>query len=68
MSRPGRFTSPGHPLRNRDWPSTHGAQRCAELVADPDSLVLVAVADEEVVGHLVDTFAALSAMWVAPSW
>lgn len=54
------------PLRNREWPRTHGTQWCSELVADPDALVLVAAADEEVVGHLVGTFAAASAMWVAP--
>ena len=54
------------PLRNREWPSTHGAQWCAELVADPNALVLVAVADEEIVGHLVGSFAEPSAMWVAP--
>ena len=54
------------PLRNREWPSTHGRQWCAALVADPNALVLVAVADEEVVGHLVGAFAAPSAMWAAP--
>ena len=54
------------PLRNREWPTTHGAQWCAELVADPDALVLVAVTDEEIVGHLIGTFAEPSAMWVAP--
>jgi GNAT superfamily N-acetyltransferase len=54
------------PLRNREWPRTHGTEWCADLVADPDALVLVAAADEEVVGHLVGTFTAASAMWVAP--
>ncbi len=53
-------------LRNREWPRTHGTQWCAELLADPDALVLVAAADEEVIGHLVGTFGGASAMWVAP--
>lgn len=53
-------------LRNREWPLTHGTQWCAELVADPDALVLVSTADDVVVGHLIGTFAAKSAMWVAP--
>lgn len=54
------------PLRNPAWPSTHGPQWCAELVADPNALVHVAVADEEIVGHLAGTFVEPSAMWVAP--
>jgi len=58
------------PLRNREWPRTHGTQWCSELVADPDALVLVAAADEEVVGHLVGTFAAAErcGLHPAPNW
>lgn len=42
-----------------------GATWCAENLANPDRLVLVAVAAGEVVGHLLGAFAAPSAMWVA---
>ncbi len=53
-------------LRNREWPRSHGEQWCADLIDDPDALVLVAAAGEEIGGHLIGTFAAASAMWVAP--
>lgn len=53
-------------LRNPGWPGTDGATWCAALVADPAALVLVATADDEVVGHLVGTLVEASAMWLAP--
>ncbi len=52
-------------LRNPGWPGTDGATWCAALVADPAALVLVATADDEVVGHLVGTLVEASAMWLA---
>ncbi|MFI5707476.1 GNAT family N-acetyltransferase [Kribbella sp. NPDC051620] len=51
-------------LRNADWPATHGAQWCADLLTDPQALVLVAANDGEVAGHLVGMFAEASDMWV----
>jgi GNAT superfamily N-acetyltransferase len=53
------------PLRNAKWPAAHGAQWCRELLADPQALVLVAVVDGTVAGHLVGIFAEPSAMWTA---
>jgi GNAT superfamily N-acetyltransferase len=50
-------------LRNANWPATYGAQWCTDLLADPQALVLVALLDGEVVGHLVGTFAEPSDMW-----
>src|SRR5215207_3459103 len=50
------------PLRNADWPATHGAKWAADLLEDPDALLLVA-ADSGVVGHLVGTFSPPSEMW-----
>jgi GNAT superfamily N-acetyltransferase len=40
------------PTVNVNWPHEHGTQRFTETVDDPDHLVLVAVSDEQVVGHL----------------
>lgn len=54
-------------LRNPEWPRMYGTQWCADLVADPAALVLVAAAADNIVGHLIGTFAAASAMWIAPS-
>jgi GNAT superfamily N-acetyltransferase len=51
-------------LRNADWPATHGSQWCSDLLADPQALVLVAVVEGEVAGHLVGMFAEPSEMWV----
>lgn len=53
-------------LRNREWPSTHGARWCADLLVDPAALVLVADADDDIVGHLVGSFSEASPMWTAP--
>lgn len=53
-------------LRNPEWPSTVGRQWCAELLANPAALVLVAVDGDDIVGHLIGTFAEPSAMWTAP--
>ena len=53
-------------LRNPDWPATQGAGWCADLMADPAALVVVAAAETDVIGHLVGTFAEASAMWRAP--
>jgi GNAT superfamily N-acetyltransferase len=53
-------------LRNTTWPATYGASWCADLLADPGSLVLVATKDDAVVGHLVGKFLPVSEMWVAP--
>ncbi|WP_083933275.1 GNAT family N-acetyltransferase [Kribbella catacumbae] len=51
-------------FRNPDWPAAHGEKWCAELLADPDAQVFVAVADGEIVGHLVGIYAPPSAMWL----
>ena len=50
-------------LRNLEWPAEHGSQWCSDLLADPQALVLVAVEDGEVVGHLIGMFAGPSDMW-----
>jgi GNAT superfamily N-acetyltransferase len=51
-------------LRNLKWPSEHGAAWVAELFADPDALLLAAVADSMVVGHLVGLYQPASPMWL----
>lgn len=53
-------------LRDPAWPEAHGAHWCADLIADPNALILVAAAGDAVVGHLIATFSAASAMWIAP--
>jgi GNAT superfamily N-acetyltransferase len=50
-------------LRNPGWPEAYGAQWCADLLADPQVLVLVASLQGAVVGHLVGTFSEPSDMW-----
>ncbi|OLE21488.1 MAG: GNAT family N-acetyltransferase [Catenulispora sp. 13_1_20CM_3_70_7] len=52
-------------LRDPDWPRDNDRPRLAGLIAAPDALVLVAVYDGAVVGHLVGTFSAASSMWAA---
>lgn len=52
-------------LRNPEWPSTYGPQWCADLVADPAALALVAAVGDDIVGHLLGTYAEPSAMWTA---
>jgi GNAT superfamily N-acetyltransferase len=51
-------------LRNANWPAAHGAQWCSDLLADPQALVLVAVTEGDVAGHLIGLFAGASDMWV----
>jgi len=53
-------------LRDSAWPKAHGAHWCADLIADANALILVAAAGEAVVGHLIATVTAASAMWIAP--
>lgn len=53
-------------LRNPEWPSTFGSQWCADMLANPAALVLVAVDGNDNVGHLIGTCAGPSAMWTAP--
>jgi GNAT superfamily N-acetyltransferase len=52
-------------LRNADWPTLHGATWCADVLADPANLALVATADGEVVGHLIGNYSEPSEMWTA---
>jgi GNAT superfamily N-acetyltransferase len=52
-------------LRDPAWPRDNDRARLAGLVAAPDALVLVAVEDGIVVGHLVGTFSPASSMWTA---
>lgn len=51
-------------LRNQNWPAKHGAQWCAELLTDPQALVLVAQLEGEVAGHLIGMFSEPSDMWL----
>jgi GNAT superfamily N-acetyltransferase len=51
------------PLRNQDWPAAHGAKWVADLLEDPNAVVLVASDPTEVVGHLVGIFSLPSEMW-----
>ncbi|MGC4941678.1 GNAT family N-acetyltransferase [Kribbella sp. DT2] len=53
------------PLRNKNWPATYGGEWARGLLADPESLVLVATTDV-VVGHLIGKFLTASEMWTAP--
>jgi ribosomal protein S18 acetylase RimI-like enzyme len=51
-------------LRNAEWPRDYGRDWLEGLVAAPDSLVLVAaLPDGIVVGHLVGQFYPATAMW-----
>lgn len=52
-------------LRSPEWPERAGAEWCAGLIADPNALVLTAVVDQAVVGHLIATSAPESVMWTA---
>ncbi|NUP53670.1 MAG: GNAT family N-acetyltransferase [Catenulispora sp.] len=52
-------------LRDPEWPRDNDRARLAGLVAAPDALVLVAVEDGAVVGHLVGAFSPSSSMWTA---
>ena len=52
-------------LRDPRWPVDNAEPWCAGLIAAPDALVLVAVEDQAVVGHLIGTFSPASSMWTA---
>lgn len=52
-------------LRDPDWPRDSNRAWCAGLIAAPDALVLVAIEENAVVGHLVGTFSPASSMWSA---
>lgn len=54
------------PLRDPSWPLLHAATSYADHLANPDSLVLVAVRDAAVVGHLLGGFYGVSTMWRSP--
>ncbi|MEV6288626.1 GNAT family N-acetyltransferase [Kribbella sp. NPDC051770] len=54
------------PLRNQSWPATYAGGWASGLLADPESLVLVATTDDAVVGHLIGKFLPASEMWIAP--
>jgi GNAT superfamily N-acetyltransferase len=51
-------------LRDPQWPSEHGAAWITKLSADPDALLLAAVADSTVAGHLVGFYQPASQMWL----
>lgn len=51
-------------LRDQRWPSGHGAAWISELSLNPDALLLAAVADGTVIGHLVGLYQAASPMWL----
>jgi GNAT superfamily N-acetyltransferase len=51
-------------LRDPRWPGDHGAAWIAELSANPDALLLAAVANGTVVGHLVGFHLPASSMWL----
>jgi GNAT superfamily N-acetyltransferase len=51
-------------LRNAQWPTEHGAAWIAELSVNPDALVLAAVADGIVAGHLIGFYQPASPMWL----
>jgi GNAT superfamily N-acetyltransferase len=53
-------------LRNPDWPRQHGAEHTKADLVNPDRLVLVAVADGVVVGHLLGGYFPPSDMWIGP--
>jgi GNAT superfamily N-acetyltransferase len=52
-------------LRNVNWPSLHAATWCADVLADPANLAIVATADGDVVGHLIGMYSEPSVMWTA---
>ena len=54
------------PLRNADWPNTHGRDWLAALVEDTAALVLVVDAGSDIVGHLIGILFEPTAMWLAP--
>jgi GNAT superfamily N-acetyltransferase len=51
-------------LRDQRWPSGHGAAWIAELSVNPHALLLAAVVDGTVVGHLVGLYQPASPMWL----
>lgn len=54
------------PLRDPQWPRLHAAQAYTAHLTNPDSLVLVAVHEDEVVGHLLGGYSGSSDMWLSP--
>jgi len=67
------------PLRDADWPKVHGREAFAVDLAHPNRVILVAVGEGEVVGHLLGSFrgpsemmpaasATLVSLYVRPEW
>jgi len=54
------------PLRDPNWPLRHASAEYAKHLTNSDSLVLVAVHDAAIVGHLLGGFYGASAMWRSP--
>jgi len=54
------------PLRNPGWPAGHAADFVAGALASPDTLVLVADHEGDVIGHLIGAFLPVSPMWTVP--
>ena len=52
-------------LRDPAWPRDNARPWCEGLIAAPDALVLVAVEDKAVIGHLIGTYSPASSMWTA---
>ena len=66
-------------LRDADWPKVHGREAVAADLVHPDRVVLVAVAEGEVVAHLLGRFhtptemmpaasATLLSLYTRPEW
>lgn len=53
------------PTRNVNWPRDHGAEATKVNLANPDRLVLVAEADDAIVGHLLGGYYPADDMWIA---
>lgn len=51
-------------LRNPAWPAGNAAAWLSGLIGDPGALLLAAVGEGRVVGHLVGAFSAASPMWL----
>lgn len=54
------------PLRNPNWPKTHGRTAFTDNLTNPNMLVLVADVDGTVVGHLTAGYYPPSDMWLVP--
>ncbi|UUU28917.1 GNAT family N-acetyltransferase [Streptomyces sp. CA-210063] len=53
---------PRDPALNVDWPRRHGAEAFSAALQDPGRLLLAALRDDEVVGHLSGAMSGPSAM------